>query len=99
MAPFICQHNPPAANFNSNDDIFSRAVWNLLIILWKWTRFARNRGCGRRQQGLTLELGASSLSDSKHTFRDFHLEHNYPYQEEKDFDIHFGAYELRRRKN
>jgi len=95
MAPFICEHNPPIADFNSNDDIFSRAVWNLLIILSKWTGFARIRGRGRRQQGLTLELGAYSPSDSKHTFRDFHLEHNYPYQEEKDLETHLEAYRLR----
>jgi hypothetical protein len=89
MAPFICQHNPPIADFNSNDDIFSRAVWNLLIILSKWTGFAQSR------QGLTLELGAYSPSDSKHTFRDFHLEHNYLYQEEKDLETHWEAYRLR----
>jgi hypothetical protein len=42
-----------------------------------------------------LELGAYSPSDSKHTFRDFRLEHNYPYQEEKDLETHWEAYRLR----
>jgi hypothetical protein len=42
-----------------------------------------------------LELGACSPSDSKHTFRDFHLEHNYPYQEEKDLETNFEACRLR----
>ena len=64
---------------------------NLLIILSKWTEFAGSR----RQQGLTLEFGVCSPSDSKHTFRDFHLEHNYPYQEKKDFEEHWEAYRLR----
>ena len=67
----------------------------MLVILSKWTGFARNRGRGRHQQGLTLELGAYSPSDSKHTFRDFHLEHDYPYQEKKDLEKNWGAYKLR----
>ena len=63
----------------------------MLVILSKWTGFAGSR----RQQGLTLELGVYSPSDSKHAFRDFHFEHNYPYQEEKDLETHFEAYKLR----
>lgn len=35
-----------------------------------------------------MELGAYSPSDSKHVFRDFHFEHNYPYQDEKDLGTH-----------
>lgn len=65
----------------------SRALWNVLIILSKWTRSVQSR--------LTLELGAYSLSDSKHTFRDFHLEQGYPYQEAKDLELHWEAYRLR----
>ena len=42
-----------------------------------------------------MELGAYSPSDSKHAFRDFHLEHNYPYQEKKDLEKHGEAYKLR----
>jgi hypothetical protein len=91
IAQFVCQHKRPIANLNSNDDIFSRAVWNLLVILSKWPGSSGSR----RQHGLTLELGACSPSDSKHTFRDFHLEHNYPYQEEKDLETQFKAYKLR----
>ena len=37
---------------------------------------------------MELELGAYSPSDSKHVFRDFHFEHNYPYQDEKDLGTH-----------
>jgi hypothetical protein len=65
----------------------SRALWNVLIILSKWTRSAQSR--------LTLELGAYSVSDSRHTFRDFHLERGYPYQEAKDLELHWEAYQLR----
>lgn len=81
------------ADFDSNNDIFSRAVWKLLFILSKWTGFAPNHD--RQQGGLTLELGAYSPSDSKHTFRDFHLEPDYPYQEEIDIDRKWDAYKLR----
>jgi len=35
-------------------------------------------------KGLELELGAYSPSDCRHTFRDFHLEPNYPYQEVRE---------------
>jgi hypothetical protein len=80
----------------------SRALWNVLIILSKWTRSvwrsSRGRYCSRQavcQQGLTLELGVYSPSDSKHTFRDFHLEQGYPYQEKKDLEPHYEAYRLR----
>ena len=69
----------------------STAVWILLITLSKWTGFAGSH----RQQGLTLELGAYSPSDSKHAFRDFHLEHNYAYQEKKDLETNCEAYKLR----
>ena len=63
----------------------------MLVILSKWTGVAGSR----RQQGLTLELGAYSPSDSKHAFRDFHLEQDYPYQERKDLETNFEAYKLR----
>jgi hypothetical protein len=63
----------------------------LLVILSKWTGVAGSR----RQQGLTLELGAYSPSDTKHAFRDFHLEQDYPYQERKDLETNFEAYKLR----
>ena len=62
-----------------------------MAILSKWTAFA----AAGRQQGLTLELGVYSPSDSKHTFRDFHLEDSYPFQERKDLEIHGEAYRLR----
>lgn len=95
VAPFVCQHHFPIADSNRNDDIFSRAVWNLLIILSNWTGFSCGCGCGRRYQGLTLELGVYSPSDSKHTFRDFRLEHDYPYQDKKDLERDYGAYRRR----
>ena len=79
------------ANFNRNNDVFFRALWDLLFILSKWIGFVRSR----RQYGLTLELGAYSPGDCKHTFRDFHLEENYPYQESNDKDPQADAYKLR----
>lgn len=45
--------------------------------------------------GLTLELGAYSPGDCKHTFRDFHLEENYPYQECNEIEPQDDAYKLR----
>ena len=73
----------------------SKALWNVLIILSKWTRYVWSSGPSRSQQGLTLELGVYSPSDSKHSFRDFHLEQGYPYQEENDFEPQWEAYRLR----
>jgi hypothetical protein len=67
-----------------------------LIILSKWIGFAPSVGrYGRRKKGLILELGAYSPSDCKHTFRDFLLEPNYPYQEPQDFDDRGEAYKQR----
>lgn len=42
-----------------------------------------------------MELGVYSPSDCKHTFRDFHLEKNYPYQEFSDIERRVDAYKLR----
>ena len=80
----------PIADFCRNDCILSRAAWNLLVILSKWAGFAGNR----RQQGLTLEFGAYSPSDSKHTFRDVHLEYIYPYPKRMDLEAHREACKL-----
>ena len=67
-----------------------------MIILSKWTGFVPSVGrYGRRTKGLILELGAYSPSDCKHTFRGFHLEPNYPYQEPRDFDDDGEAYKQR----
>lgn len=52
---------------------------------------------GYRYRGLTLELGAVSPSDSKHTFRDFRLDENYPYQNGRDVQEHYDAYKSRTR--
>ncbi|KAK3938997.1 hypothetical protein QBC46DRAFT_316574 [Diplogelasinospora grovesii] len=87
----VCQSQEGDETMRNNSNIFSRAIWNLLIILSKWTRISR----GRREKRSILELGAYSPSDSKHTFRDFHLEHGYPYQEREDLETHFEAYRLR----
>lgn len=47
-------------------------------------------------KGLELELGAYSPSDCRHTFRDFHLEPNYPYQETQEVQTHLDeAYHQR----
>ncbi|RDL35090.1 Uncharacterized protein BP5553_07021 [Venustampulla echinocandica] len=91
----VCQSKEDNETIKNNNGIFSKAVWNLLIILSKWTRSACSRGRGGRQQGLTLELGAYSPSDSKHTFRDFRLEHDYPYQERNDLEMDWDTYKLR----
>lgn len=66
-----------------------------MLILSKWSGLNRICGYDRYQQGLTLELGAYSPSDPKHTFRDFHLEQNYPYQEKNDLETNLDAYRLR----
>ena|SRR6266566_3636845 len=95
MAPLVCQHRFSNADFDRNNDIFTAAVWNLLIILSKWPGFDRSCRHGRCQQGLTLELGAYSPSDSKHTFRNFRLEQDYPYQEKNDLETHGEAYKSR----
>lgn len=53
---------------------------------------------GRRKEGISLELGAYSPGDSKHTFRDFHLEQDYPYQKREeplDHPKRRKAYQLR----
>lgn len=71
----------------------SRALWNILIILSKWTRSVWSDS--RRQQGLTLELSAYAPSDSKHTSKGFHLEQSYLYQEEEDLDPYWEAYRLK----
>jgi hypothetical protein len=71
----------------------------LLIILSKWIGSAPSISrYSRRKKGLILELGAYSLSDCKHTFRDFHLEADYPYQEPRDFDDDGEAYKQRAKR-
>lgn len=53
---------------------------------------------GYRHRGLILELGAVSPSDSKHTFRDFRLAQNYPYQQKDDLQEQYDAYKSRARR-
>ncbi|RDL40524.1 uncharacterized protein BP5553_00503 [Venustampulla echinocandica] len=92
----VCQFKEDINTKNKNNNCFSRAVWRLLIILSKWSGFVPSVGrYGRRKKGLILELGAYSPSDCKHTFRDFHLEPNYPYLEPRDLDEHGEAYKQR----
>lgn len=79
------------SNFNSNNNIFNKALWDLLFILSKWIGIVGSH----RKYGLCFELGVYSPSDCKHTFRDFHLEENYPYQEIKDMEREADAYKLR----
>ncbi|KAK3934920.1 hypothetical protein QBC46DRAFT_324280 [Diplogelasinospora grovesii] len=85
----VCKSKEDGRTVRRNNMAFSNAVWNLLIILSRW-----NPG----HKGLTLELGAYSPSDSKHTFKDFRLEPNYPYQVPKDLDKRFESYKLRIRE-
>lgn len=88
-------YDTPVADFSRNNDVLSRSLWNLMSILSTWTISVRGSRQNRCQQGLTLELGVFSPSDSKHAFRDFRLEQDYPYQEEKDLEPKWEAYHER----
>lgn len=81
----------PFSNHNSNNNTFNKALWDLLFILSKWIGVVGSH----RECGLKLELGVYSPSDCKHTFRDFHLEEDYPYQVIKDMEKNADAYKLR----
>lgn len=71
---------------------FSELSGTYYFVLSKWTGFVGTR----RENGLKLELGAYSPGDCKHTFRDFHLEENYTYQESGiDIGPQLGEYKLR----
>jgi hypothetical protein len=83
-----CNH---IANFNRNNNAFFNSLWDLLFILSKWVGFVGTR----REDGVTLELGAYSPSDCKHKFRDFHLEENHPYGEFNDIKSYVNAYKQR----
>ncbi|KFZ04051.1 hypothetical protein V502_10450 [Pseudogymnoascus sp. VKM F-4520 (FW-2644)] len=87
----VCQSKEDDETIRRNNEVFSRALWDLLFILSKWIGFVRSR----RQYGVILELGAYSPGDCKHTFRDFHLQENYPYQESYDTEPTADAYKLR----
>ncbi|KAI0101813.1 hypothetical protein GGR51DRAFT_550752 [Nemania sp. FL0031] len=91
----VCQSQEDSKTTKKNNNTFTGAVWNLLIILSRWPHSDRSCSYNHCQQELTLELGAYSNSDSKHTFRDFHLEQNYPYQEKSDLHAYWDLYRLR----
>ncbi|OBT73087.1 hypothetical protein VF21_07606 [Pseudogymnoascus sp. 05NY08] len=80
----VCQLKEDDETMRNNNEVFFTALCNLLSILSKWNR-------NRRQNWLTLELGAYSPGDCKHTFRDFHPQENYPYQEYNDVEPQPGA--------
>ncbi|KFY64894.1 hypothetical protein V496_02924, partial [Pseudogymnoascus sp. VKM F-4515 (FW-2607)] len=88
----VCQLEEVDDTIRNNNDVFFRALWDLLFVLSRWTGFVGTR----RENGLKLELGAYSPGDCKHTFRDFHLEENYTYQESGiDIGPQLGEYKLR----
>lgn len=70
---------------------FTNALWGLLPILSTWKRPADQ--ALNPNAGMTLELSASSPSDSEHLYRDFRLQDNYPYLTEEDLDPDYQAYE------
>ncbi|OBT39478.1 hypothetical protein VE00_10120 [Pseudogymnoascus sp. WSF 3629] len=87
----VCQLKEDDETIMNNNAVFFRALWNLLFILSKWIGFVGSR----RQYGLTLELGAYSPSDCKHTFIDFHLEEIYPFQPVNNTERLIDAYKRR----
>lgn len=72
-----------------NSKTFTKVVVDLMSILASWPKRENPK------HGLTLELSAFSPSDSKHAFKYFCLEQNYPYQRFSDCDPKFTAYKLR----
>ncbi|POR32569.1 Uncharacterized protein TPAR_07226 [Tolypocladium paradoxum] len=89
-----CQSVEDDTTITKNRRIFTIALWNLLVIISKWEIPSTSRGRGRR--GLNLQLGVYSPSDSKHVFKDFRLEDDYPYLTTADLEDDFAAYTLRR---
>lgn len=88
----VCRTKEDDTTIRNNNDIFSKAISDLLTILSQWKSSTRLPGCSQIE-GLILELGASSPSDCRHTpLNDFRLEDNYPYYEKSDLDPDFKAY-------
>ncbi|TVY56604.1 hypothetical protein LCER1_G001741 [Lachnellula cervina] len=98
---FLCvrldEYDCSVCQTKEDDDTKKRSLWELLEVLSQWTVLEPSSGrYGRSMKGLELELGAYSPSDCRHTFRDFHLEPNYPYQETQEVQTHLDeAYHQR----
>lgn len=78
----VCQSEEDIKTIRKNNEIFSKAIWDLLTILSKWAGLAKsNTVNGRSQEGITFELGVHSPSDCKHIFKEFHFG---PYQQREE---------------
>lgn len=92
----VCKLKEDDATIRANNDIFSKAIYSLLVILSGWKLLTRLLGRRRDQKmGLVLELAAYSPSDCKYTFRDFHLECNYPFNDLYTLEPNFETYKKR----
>ncbi|TVY33901.1 hypothetical protein LSUB1_G007075 [Lachnellula subtilissima] len=93
----VCQTKEDDDRKDWNNYLFSSSLGELLDVLSQWTILEPSPGrYGRSMKGLELELGAYSPSDCRHTFRDFHLEPNYPYQENREVQTYLDeAYHQR----
>ncbi|KAM5356659.1 hypothetical protein ACJ41O_003305 [Fusarium nematophilum] len=85
----VCRMKEDSQTADRNNIAFTVAIWRLMQILSSWTTTETSNG---DRQDLTLELGAYSPSDWKHTFRDFRLQPDYPYREERDLEEDWGSY-------
>ncbi|KAI3391329.1 hypothetical protein diail_7520 [Diaporthe ilicicola] len=78
------------ADFPRNNVVFTKDLWAILSILSNWEKSDTNHG-----QDLTLELSASSPSDSQHSFRDYPgLQDDYPSlcqaSTQRDYIVRYG---------
>lgn len=70
----VCQSREEDGTVQKNNDLFSRAIWNLTSILSKWTGLAKRETVrNQRPEGIGLESGIYSPSDCKHAFQDIHF--------------------------
>ncbi|KAK5995240.1 hypothetical protein PT974_03639 [Cladobotryum mycophilum] len=81
----VCELPEDRATIKRNDEIFVNTLRDFLRILSKWKR--------PENSGLTLDLGACSPSDGRHTFRDFRYAENYPYGPGYKYKRSFHKYE------
>lgn len=79
-----------------NNIAFTNALYKVLVILSAWKLTKSNIDTHR---GLAFELCVFSLSDTKHRFKDFRLEHAYPCVSSDDLppgQDGYAAYEANR---
>ncbi|KPM38047.1 hypothetical protein AK830_g8540 [Neonectria ditissima] len=80
-----CESFEDEATTKGNDELFVNTLKEFLGIVSAWER--------PNGPGILLDLGASSPSDSKHTFRDFRLTENYEHLAGYTTEGTSGAYE------